>query len=237
VLPIIQPNVYLVQVYEMIQNIALAIPISIFQSWKWFQGSRICFPTRFELDPTIDNIYVKLEEIRQLYTNTNDSENSLHYSIGWMVRNLENGDRCSIRNPRYEFLKKIRGNHSNMQYQFLCLQKENKVVEFIHYFPNYTHLFNYFNKLYWDFVQDVHREYIEKYVKKTGGLYSKKYSIILYKLHHEIYLPSLNQVSENGISIAPTIINKMVVHSYMMNMNISELFYYMNYDEIHNKIS
>jgi hypothetical protein len=233
VVPIVIPRVYLVQVYELIQNIALSHPISSVRFWDCFLNTAICFPNTFEIDPTIDDIYVKMEEIRQEYSLSPPSIYAKDpYYMGLMIHNTKNGDRCSIRCPGYEFLKSMRGNHPNMQYQFLELQREKSTFVFLQHFPRYTPLFTHFNKLYWDFVFELHRAYLSYYVQKTGQRVPKKYFSLIYRLHHEIYLPSLNRASEEeGGQSIPTIINRERVQEYVFQMNPKQLYYYMNFVE------
>jgi hypothetical protein len=221
--PISMPKVYLVQVYEIIQNIALAIPISTFQSWECFRSFPCFFPDRFLLDPTVD-VYAKLEEIRESVK----QESKRPYLMGWMVKNTATGDRCSIRCPQYEMLKSTRGNHPNIHYHFLCLQQEFKVVTFLQNFPGYSPLFVFFNQIYWDFISHLHKHYVSYYVKKEGVRIPKKYFPLVYRLHHEIYLPSLNQTDTYGKPIPPKIVNVYAVQRYVMQMNPGQLFYYMN---------
>jgi hypothetical protein len=238
VLPIIKPAIYLVQVYEIIENIVLSIPVSIYQSWECFQGSisfPCFFPKQYLLDPTVDNVYVKLEEIRQQYvTNVNtDTPPMVLNFMGWMIHNTTNGDRASLRCPIYEQLKLYRGNHPNLQYHYLVLEQDKSLSDFLKFFPNYTNLFSYFNHLYSHFITMVHYYYVAYYVKKEQIIIPQKYAAIVFKLHHQIYLPSLNQISEMGEVLHPRIVTIEVVREYTQNMNTKVLYYYLNYDRIH----
>ena len=203
------------------------------QGWN-FKDSPIQFPRKIELDPTVEDVYCTLEELRQEYTSTQAKEYRDPYTLGIMIRNMENGDRCSIRCPAYDLLKTIRGNHPNMQYHFLQLNRDGQMSAFLQQFPQYTLLFQYFNHIYWDFVTNVHQSYVSYYVKKSGEPVPKKYFPIVYRLHHEIYIPSLQLAlgnRESGEIVRPTIVNRDQVQQYLVRMDVKQLFYYMNYQE------
>jgi hypothetical protein len=241
VFPVVRPNLVLVKVYEIIENIALAIPFSIYQSWECFQSDSptffpCSFPKQYLLDPTIDNIYVKLEEIREQYHHRKIEPNQILPqtvdSMGWMIHNIMNGDRSSIRCPEYEYLKGLRGNHSNFHYQYLELEKTRKTVEYLNYFPNYGPLFVSFSQIQYHFITMVHYYYMEYYVRKTKVDIPKKYAPIVFKLHHDVYLPSLNRIEEDGEIARPVRITIEVAMEYIRNMNPAQSFYYLNYDQL-----
>ena len=144
-------------------------------------------------------------------------------NLGVMVTNIETGERTSLNNPRYEEVKLLRGNNPNLQYQYLCLRKTGKIQDFLFYFPQYKKIFYRFYQEYENFVTNVHFSYLTYYVQKQGVQISKKYSPHIYKIHHEIYLPSL-QTEE------PIIIKRRVVKEYFDNLEPRELIYHLNYD-------
>ena len=53
--------------------------------------------------------------------------------MGIIVKH-ENGDRTKFRNPNYEHVKKLRGNNSKLQFQYLTLHKE-MINEYLKYYP------------------------------------------------------------------------------------------------------
>ena len=63
--------------------------------------------------------------------------------MGIVIRH-KNGERTKIRNPNYEYIKKIRGNNSKLQYQYLSLRNVGNVKEYLKYFPeNAKHFATY----------------------------------------------------------------------------------------------
>ena len=141
-------------------------------------------------------------------------EQSRECPVGIMVTCLKTGRRTVIMNEIYEMIKNIRGNHSNLQYQFFELQQKNKIDEFLSFFPKYENTFLHFSKQYQNFVTKTHQTYFSYYIKKEREL-EKKYFIHASKIHHEIHIPEKR------------VIKRSVVLEYFNKMTPSQLMYYM----------
>jgi hypothetical protein len=136
---------------------------------------------------------------------------------------MENGERTAIKNPTYDSIKTLRGNNPNLQYQYLCLRRMGKVKDFLYYFPQYRGLFYRFYQDFENFINNVHISYLSYYIQKQEIVISKKYAPHVFKIHHEVYLPSL-QTEE------PIIVKRRVVKEYFEKMEPRELIYHLNYD-------
>jgi len=214
VLTIRKPTLYLVSVYETIDNNVRFISPDVYQAWE-------CFGV---LDKIIQFPYMykgTYDELREKYC----SPTSAPEHLGIMFTNYATGDRAAMSNCVYEELKKIRGNNPNLQFQFFALKETAEKQKFLHYFPRYKFYFSQFEKYYQDFITTVHQGYFSYYVKKEGKKIDKKYFVHVSKIHHSIYLPSLAQGKK--------IINRKTVKEYFDAMNPHELVYYMNYDTKH----
>ena len=126
----------------------------------------------------------------------------------------------------YEELKKIRGNHPNLQYQYLSLYRIGKIKEYLDYFPMYKMLFFHFKNEYMRFIKNIHHCYCAYYVRKEVDLttteISKKYYIHIWRLHHQIYIPSLKTAEKKKITIG-------VVKRYFDELEPRLQLYYLNY--------
>jgi hypothetical protein len=60
-------------------------------------------------------------------------------------------------------------------------------------------------------------------VKKSPQKISKKYFQMIYKLHHEVYLPSLAGEKK--------IMKRSEVKKWLIDMPPSEVIYYLNYED------
>jgi hypothetical protein len=212
VLEIPEPKVFLVAVYEIINNNTVkAIPIVEVETWKCFLEGIVEFPKQ-----------IKIASYDDLYSDVSSIQNNTE-SIGVMITDFESGIRTKIENPVYNQKKILRGNNPNLQYQFLCLKRINKIEEFLKFFPRYKGLFKKFATDYSNFILNVHASYLTYYVKKEKIIISKQYFPHIYKIHHEIYLPSLNTET-------PIIIRKHIVINYFDKLEPRELLYHLNYN-------
>ena len=215
VLPIHEPKLYLVAVYDIsITNNVKYIPPVVYESWNIFENIRglIDFPKCYT-EKQYEDIENKYCSIQQDYK-----------TLGVMFINMETGERSSIQNPTYEEIKKLRGNNPNLQYQYLCLRRARKIKDFLYYFPQYKSLFYNFYNDYNNFIINVHNSYISYYVQKQEIKISKKYFPHIYKIHHTLFLPSLQ-------TDTPLIIRKRVVNEYFEGLEPREMLYHLNYDK------
>ena len=226
VLNIESPVLYLVSVYHIVDSIASFIPPYVYEEWDCFLNVRgiIEFPMSYN-----QSTY---EELRLNHC----SIQSPPISVGVMITNLETGDRTCIENPSYKALREIRGNHPNLHYQYLCLRRlgKDKIMEFVGYFPQYKEIFFKFYKQFGDFITNIHQSYVSYYIKKSGQTISKQFFPIVYRIHHEVYLPSITN-NENSVN-TKIIIKREVVKDYIEKMNPIELIYYLNFNKVKNSM-
>ena len=138
--------------------------------------------------------------------------------------NIGTGERALMENPNYKYMKLLRGNNPNLQYQYLCLRRTHKVKEFLNFFPQYKNLFHKFFEDYNNFVTNVHLSYLTYYVQKQEIQISKKFFPHIYKIHHQLFLPSVQTET-------PLIIRRKVVLEYFDAMEPREILYHLNYDK------
>jgi hypothetical protein len=206
------PKLYLVGVYEIVGNTAVNIPPPIFEKWDIFLNINgiIHFPEQIT-ENTYDKIIAKYCSV---YTN--------YVNPGIMLINLENGERTKIINPIYANRRKKDKQNPNMQYQYLCLNRIQKTDDFLKYHPVCKKQFKKFKTEYFDFICNIHRCYILKYVEGSNINISPKYLQHVDKLHYNVYLPSLCRKKQN--------ITKDIVKNYVNGIEPGELLYYLNYD-------
>jgi hypothetical protein len=218
VLKITEPKVYLVAVYEIKNNNTVKyIRPTEYESWRIFQYSNgvIHFPTSY--------MYKTYDDITNEFTSIQTDYNKL----GVMLTNMENGERSAIKNPTYDSIKTLRGNNPNLQYQYLCLKRIEKVEDFLLHFPQYKKIFFRFHRQYEDFITQLHQAYMSYYIKKEGKPISKRFFPMIHKLHHEVYLPSIS----NSVNGEKLIMKRCVIKDIVIAMPPIEVIYYLNYTE------
>lgn len=205
------PQVFLVSVFK-IDNLSITeIAMNEYEKWDFLNTDIISFPKRF-----LKNTYEKLESTYASIQSSNDY-------VGLMFTNMETGMRSSLENPVYSEIRALRGNHPNLQYQYLCLLKTEKVMDFIRHFPQYNNLFFGFYKDFQSFITNLHQSYVSYYIKKTGDKISKRYFPLIHKLHHNVYIPSLSTGEKQ-------IMKRAVVYKYIVDMHPVEIIYFLNYN-------
>jgi len=223
VIPIETPKMFLVSVYEIdaIEQTATFISPEIYQKWPVFEKPAkekiIYFPKTFS--STISSI--KERKTLLNYIQENASAHTPYYHMGLVFTNLVSGKRATFLNPNYLEMAEIRGNHSNLLYQYLSLKRIQKIQIFLQYFPQYQSLFNLYKQKYDDLINKIHNYYVSYYVQKNGTLIPKKYFPTVYILHHSIFLPSI-------ASSEKVIIRKKVVREYLQELDPITLLHLIN---------
>jgi hypothetical protein len=265
VLQIHEPKLYLVALYEIYGNRVVCIPPFIYEGWDLFLNIRgiIDFPTRYigaSRSTAQQGVGERLNSVTSVKEFDNNDNTNLDKSwsqlissqcsiqsrydkVGIMITNMETGERVSVKNPVYEDVKKMRGNHPNLQYQYLCLLRIGKINDFLTYFPMYKQSYHNFCNQYNDFITNIHKSYVSQYIHKNKMVpVSKKYQVHIWRIHHQIYLPSLTnsfasvpKATELSRSppnqLSKRIITRHVVKKYIDEMEPSSILYYLFYEE------
>lgn len=215
VLNIKEPRIYLTSVWCVSDKNVVYIPQTEFMHSEWAKSlyELIYFPKIYDKKDTYD-------EMNSTYLNGNND-----LIVGLMYMNIDTGDRSSIIHENYKKMKDLRGNNPNLQYQYLCLKKINKVKEFLSYFPQYNTLFLNFYNEYKNFLRNVHQSYLNLYIKKNISIeINKKYLYHIKKIHYEVYLPSLQTGKK--------IMDKTAIYNYFETYDPIQQLYYLNYNVV-----
>jgi len=206
------PRLVLVSVYGIYKdmNVAESVEYDVYKEWNVWQelSGMVDFPSDKQ---GLESI----EEYRHAYCVP-------HLSSplpGLMFLDKKTGDRACLENPAYLELKELRGNNPNIHYQYLCILRIGKVADFLTHFPQYKRLFGRFRQQWDSFVTNIHQAYMSYYIKKDGKKISKRYFPLIYKLHHEVYLPSLSQTK--------LIMKRAVIFKHLLEFPPSSLFHYL----------
>lgn len=209
VVPFTEPNIYLVSAYTIDDNIVTEIQGSDFAALK----SQL--PT-FVKSPQPVSSFTGLRELYDRFTCT-----ELDYKIvGVMIKS--NGVRTKIRNPNYENVRLLRGNQPKLQYRYLMLRSNQKVTEYLKYYPEHAKLFSKYRNMIHNFTKKLHDNYISCYVKKQAPLhkYSSEYRTNMYKLHQKY----IHELMQQG-----SIVTRSVVIDYVNHMPLQILMHAVNF--------
>jgi len=150
------------------------------------------------------------------------SMNTSYDVLGFVLQNIQTGERSKIRNPVYEQVRALRGNQSKLQYQYLTLRKQNRVKDFLKYYPENKRNFSEYREQIHLFTNTLYMNYVACYIKKEQTLkqYSEQYRTHMFELH-KLYITSLR---ENKM----TITNRVVI-DYVNNLQTTLLMYCLNF--------
>jgi hypothetical protein len=227
VTPIVSPVIYLVKVYEIIHPINNVLSVnnldqvtineiniqSLLNCPPYiFLNSNIKFVNKYPL--------TSFEEIKSYY----ESGNAGYNCVGCFLYSKD-GTRSKIRNASYEEVRKLRGNQPKLQFNYLSLKQQNKVGEFLQYYPEHTVIFNKFKLALYYYTSNLFMNYISCFIRKEKPLkeYEFEYKSHMYKLH-EKYKSELKPQSK--------IIDKKYVIDYVNALHPAQQMFIINYKNV-----
>ena len=186
--PILKNELYLINCYNTQKNISFPQHVFMVFPKEHFRSlfeHNIKFPliiVQQDDDVSSQNHFNKSKLI-ELFASPITS-----YDImGINLLDCDSGNRMKFRNPNYEELKKLRGNQAKMEYHFIELRKQNKIGEFLDFFPEYKQEFNMYEAKIMDYGDELYKNYKSCYLFKKAPLkeFSAKYRNCMYKIHEK----------------------------------------------------
>jgi hypothetical protein len=206
VVPFTRPNIVLCKVYEC--NGLVVNEVS--SEWN--------YETPRPLSKVIDCTGMCPTQIKDEF-----ESGAYNYKImGAVFTNPETGIRTKVRNPNYEYVRKLKGNSPKLQYQYYTLRQMGAVGDFLKYYPEHKHTFETFRKQIHAFTHNLHANYIRCYINKEKPLreFPFEYRTHMYNLH-KLYLDELRERRES--------VRKYVVVNYINNIPCDHLMSSINY--------
>lgn len=221
------PLVYLVKVYEIkndLNDLTKDVIINELNLQEF-----ISTPSYIFLNTNIKFVNKYTISSYQDIENYYNGENIPYYCVGCMIYNND-GTRTKIRNNNYEIVRKLRGNQPKLQYNYLCLKQENKVKEFLKYYPEHNVIFNKFKQLTYNYTNELFINYISCFIRKEKPLkeYEFQYKNHMYKLHEKFK----NELKPQNKSI-----DKKIVIDYVNSLHPAQQMFLINYSNYNNKDS
>jgi hypothetical protein len=129
------------------------------------------------------------------YNNVNLNDN--HIPMGLILRD-NNNNRLRIRNPKFEYIRKMRGNQPKLEFHYLELRKNNQLQQYLTLFPEHMEIMqNYQNKIH-NFTRQLYNNYVSCYIKKEKPIlqYDKEFRQHMFNIH-EYYKNTLRPNKKN----------------------------------------
>jgi hypothetical protein len=214
VIPFKHPQLYLVAVYEILQDDDIRVVShdmkNVNQDVIW-RTTGVKFPEKYDF-----STYTKLID-------NFASPNTPYNILGVIIRNTETGDRTKIRNPTYEEVRHLKGNQTKLQYQYLCLRQNGKMPEFLKYYPELKPEMSKFRDNVHLFTNTLFKNYISCYIKKESPLkeFPEQFKTHMFKIHEQY----INELKPNNLFVTNTVVIK-----YVNELPPSLLMYCLNYN-------
>lgn len=203
-----RPEVYIISVYQINKDVVDYISPNEYENWSIFTNVNniIKLPRRY------DNIQQYSEII-----NNNSYAFSDDKLAGVIIKNIDTGEQCKLLMDNYEQYMKLMNVMPLNRYKYICLVRINKISEYLLLFPRLTDDFYKMKEVYNQLIKTIRTAYVDRYIKKNNNLIEDKYVTIIYKMHHNVYLPSLH--TKNNI-----VINRNIIKEYLKRMDPKLVF-------------
>lgn len=147
--------------------------------------------------------------------------------VGCMLYD-SNGNRSKIRNQNYEIVRKLRGNQPKLQYQYLYLKQNNKINDFLLYYPEHMIIFKKFKLIVFTYTQELFMNYINCFINKEKPLkeYDFRFKTHMYHIHQK-YISELKPKNKY--------VDKKIVIDYFNALHPAQQMFVLNCNNYKNK--
>ena len=149
--------------------------------------------------------------------------------VGAMFIDPRTGLRTKLRNPTYEYVRRLKGNSPKRQFQYYNLRKLGKVREYLHYYPEDKSIFADFRRNLHAWTNSLLANYNDCYIKKLAPLKDFPYAFRPHMFQlHQMYLNILRPTN--------SYVSHKVVIDYVNNLESPRLMFAINYNNNKNEI-
>ena len=117
------------------------------------------------------------------WTEFHEQLNTLPYDKEGFILYNKNKQMTKYVNPKFNLVKKLKGNTNDMLYQCIVLHKYGQNTQFLTYYPEYKETFTDIQKSLYKFVNSIYTFYVTKYINKQTVTVNEEIEIILNHLH------------------------------------------------------
>jgi hypothetical protein len=212
VVPVKSPQLYLVEVYQIVNGESVSVNVHIHnvRSHGQWSSTTVLFPERYE--------FTTYNELIDKFA----SPNTPYHIMGIVIKNKDTNQRTKIRNPIYEEIRHLRGNQPKLQYQYLTLRHSGKMNDYLKFYPEAKADFSVYRDQVHMFTNTLHQNYIACFIKKQKPLkeYSSQYKNHMFKLH-ELFLNDLREKKQ--------FVTNTVTINYVNALHPSVMMHCLNY--------
>lgn len=132
-----------------------------------------------------------LLEFNPLTDSSNALMNRIAYNVefpyvGINIMCKKTGNRLRYRDPRFQYIRNLRGNQPKLEYHYMDLRKLNKITEFLSYYPEYHNCFQEYQSKVQSFTRELYQNYVSCYIQKMCPLkdFPKQFRTHMFNIHN-----------------------------------------------------
>jgi hypothetical protein len=186
VVQIDEPKLYLVDIFQLIDNNNIVNVNYVVIDKDIYKAT---LDTTKPINIHYPEIYHNNSKQKEIDTYKNKYSNHEDYNIlGMVIKNIKTGNRCKVRNSKYNYVKTIRGNQPNIIYRFIDCLKKNNINEYLSYFSEDKQFFVTYETRLKQYIKHLHSNYVNCFIRKNNVC--KDYPL-LFRYHmnelHKVY--------------------------------------------------
>jgi hypothetical protein len=140
-----------------------------------------------------------------------DLRNQMSYNTNFMLI-TETGKRIKMLSKEYKHAKALLNNNPSVKWTCLEILKDQKSHEFIKYFPSKSPILDEVNSKLRYTIEELHRLYFDRFIKKIRVDMPYKYRKIIYNLHGNF---KFNKIKTT----------KQVIANYLIELDTKTLYW------------
>lgn len=149
------------------------------------------------------------------------SSNAHHTEPGVMFRYDDSSIRAKVKNPNYEAVRRLRGNHPKEQYRYLALRQSNQLDNYLRYYPEDREGFDAFENHITAFIKELHSCYIQARPMRGGDDVVPKHLLPHVRALHKLYHSELRNLGQR--------VHHGIVSKYVSELPPARLMFAANY--------
>ena len=216
VIPFKNPQLYLVDVYEIVNTENGTINIfpsdlnQVKHDGNWY-NTTIKFPTIYDDWNSYDDLIT-----------TYASMNTSYDVVGVVIRNKMTHERTKLRNPVYENIRHMQGNNLKLQYQYLCLRQQGKVGDFLNVYPEHKSEFSKIRDNLHKFTATLFQNYISCFIRK-------ELLLDYYSAQFRTHMCNIHKIYTTILKLNKDYVSKQIVVDYVNKLSPQLQMHILNY--------
>ena len=145
------------------------------------------------------------------------------YQVMGVVIHFGDGKRAKIRNKNYEYVRRLRGNSTKMQFHYYSLRQAGKVGEFLWFYPEWATKFSEMREDLHSWTTSLRGNYMACFARKEGRVHD-------YPFTFRPHMRALHQIYRNTLRAEKKHVTHAIVRDYVNDLPPARLMFAINYE-------